>query len=145
MGTSEGRGEGEGRLARPLCPEPAGQRELHWSPVARLPRTRRPHHPRLHQKQPLASPAFPQRWEPWPAALVATLMVWLMTFLYEGDRLRLPTILRFLTQPGASLRAIRQGLLALGWGTSSTARMGLKFEGRLETGQVLCFNTELRS
>lgn len=67
-------------------------------------------------------------------------MVWLMTFPYEGDQLRLPTVLRFLTQ----LRAIRMGLLALGWGTTSTAVMGLKFEGRLETGQVLCSNTELR-
>lgn len=145
MGTSEGRGDGEERLARPLCLEPAAQRELHWSPVAPLPRTHRPHHPRLRPPL-LASRASPRPWEPWPAALAPSLMVWPMTFLCEGHHQpRLPTALRFLTPRQASLRAIRQGLQALGWGTSSTAGMGLKFEGKLETGQVLCSNIELRS
>lgn len=145
MGTSEGRGDGEGRLARPLCLEPAGQRELHWSPVAWFPRTCRPHHPRLHLKLPLASLASPPPWEPWLAALAPSLMVWPKTFLCRGHRLNLPAVLRFLTPPRALVQAIRQGLLALGWGTSFTAGMGLKFEGRLETSQVLCSNIELRS
>jgi hypothetical protein len=64
-GTSEGRGNGEGRRARPREPRVQGKpKHTRRSPGPRLPWTRRPRLPRRGPRLPLASLASPLPWAP---------------------------------------------------------------------------------